>query len=293
VHVPVLLREVLAQLDLQPGLIVVDGTVGAAGHSRELVRRISPGGRLIGLDRDPMMLRFAAAAIAGEGVDLVHSTYRDLRTVLDSLSLPTVDRVLLDLGLSSDQLADRERGFGFDAGGTLDMRFDRSRGQSAADWLASAPEEELVSAFEDWGEVPHARSLASEIVARRRNQRFETAADLCDVIQSAGGGRSGGRPFSRDAAAPVFQALRIAVNEELSHLETFLREGLPQSVAEGGRAAIISFHSIEDRLVKQALRPEHGWTPVTKKPIEPTPAEVRVNPRSRSARLRVAVRATS
>ncbi len=293
VHVPVLLREVLAQLDLRPGLIVVDGTVGAAGHTREIATRLVPDGRVIGLDRDPMMLHWAAATTANLPVHLVHSSYRDLRTVLDDLHIPAVDRVLLDLGLSSDQLADRERGFGFDAGGPLDMRFDTTQGVSAADWLMQVSVADLTGALQRWGEVPNAAALAGTIVQQRRRQPIRTAADLCELIRSARSPQGGGRRDWRDAAAPVFQALRIAVNAELSHLETFLQHGLPQSVAPGGRAAIISFHSLEDRMVKQALRPEHGWEPVTKKPIEPTPAEVRVNPRSRSARLRVAVRAIS
>jgi 16S rRNA (cytosine1402-N4)-methyltransferase len=287
-----MLREVIAQLDLRPGLTVVDGTVGAGGHSREILPRILPGGRLIGLDRDPMMLRWAAAAVTGDAVHLVHSSYRDLRPVLDGLGIDRVDRVLLDLGLSSDQLAHRDRGFGFDAGGPLDMRFDPTQGPTAAQWLATCTEQELTTAFERWGEVPQAASLAAAIVARRRSRPVQTAEELCDVV-AATGGRGGPRGFSRDAAAPVFQALRIAVNAELTHLESFLTDGLPASIAAGGRVAIISFHSIEDRMVKQALRPEHGWEPVHRKPIEPTPAEVRVNPRSRSARLRVAVRATT
>lgn len=287
-HVPVLLREVLAQLELRTGLTVVDGTVGAGGHSREIVTRLRPGGRLIGLDRDPMMLAHAARVICGDDIQLIHSSYRALRTVLDTLGLTTADRVLLDLGLSSDQLADRERGFGFDSGGRLDMRFDVTQGRSAADWLAQASPEELAAAFETWGEVPHSRALAEAIVQRRRQQPIETAEDLVAVIR-----RNLGRADLRAAAAPVFQAIRIVVNDELSHLTAFLADGLPRCLAPGGRAAIITFHSLEDRLVKQSFRPEHGWEPTTKKPTAPTPAEVRINPRSRSAKLRVAVRTAS
>ena len=289
VHVPVLLREVLAQLELQPGQIVVDGTVGAGGHSREIITRLRPAGRLIGLDRDPLMLGHATRAVTGEDVQLLHFSYRDLRAVLDTLGLTTVDRVLLDLGLSSDQLADCERGFGFDAGGQLDMRFDVSQGRSAAEWLAAASEAELADAFARWGEVPHSRGLAAAIVLHRRSRSIETAEDLLEVIRTASG-RSAAKADIRALAAPVFQAIRIAVNDELSHLGTFLTDGLPRCVGPGGRVAIITFHSLEDRLVKQAFRPEHGWTPTTKKPLEPTPSETRVNPRSRSAKLRVAVR---
>lgn len=283
-----LLREVISQLDLKPGLVVVDGTVGAGGHSREILSRIRPDGRLIGLDRDPMMLAHAGRKVSGPDVQLIHSSYRDLRSVLDSLSLAAVDRVLLDLGLSSDQLADRERGFGFDAGGRLDMRFDISRGRSAADWLNSAPESEIAAALRDAGEVGPADRIVSGIINRRRSGGIQTADDLIDVIDRATGGSRSGRG-DKTLTAQVFQAIRIAVNEELDHLRQFLSDGLPSCLAPGGRAAIITFHSLEDRLVKQVFK-DGPWEPVTKKPIDPTPAEVRVNPRSRSARLRVAVR---
>lgn len=289
VHVPVLLREVLSHLDLRPGLIVVDGTVGAGGHSREILPRIRPGGRLIGLDRDPLMLGYARAAVAGPDVHLQQASYRDLRSVLDVLHLPAADRVLIDLGLSSDQLADRTRGFGFEAGGKLDMRFDPTSGISAAEWLNTVPEAELVHALSAWGEVPQAERLASALVRHRRRRPFETTDDLLAVVRSEFGVR-GPHGSIKDPAPQVFQALRIAVNQELEHLRTFLDDVLPRCLVPGGRVAIISFHSVEDRMVKQALRPEHGWTPTPKRPISPTPSEVRVNPRSRSARLRVALR---
>lgn len=290
VHVPVLLREVLSHLDLRPGLIVVDGTIGAGGHSREILPRLRPGGRLIGLDRDPMMLALAATVVTGPDVHLQQASYRDLRSVLDTLHLPAVDRVLIDLGLSSDQLADRSRGFGFEAGGRLDMRFDPTSGLSAAEWLNTAPEPELAQALAQWGEVPHAERLAAALVQHRRRKPLETTDDLLAVIRSAIGVR-GPRGAVKDPAPQVFQALRIVVNQELEHLQTFLHETLPRCLVAGGRVAVLSFHSVEDRMVKAALRPEHGWIPIPKRPIAPTPAEVRVNPRSRSARLRVALRA--
>ncbi|MFV0445401.1 MAG: 16S rRNA (cytosine(1402)-N(4))-methyltransferase RsmH [Planctomycetaceae bacterium] len=290
VHVPVLLREVIAQLDLRAGLTVVDGTVGAGGHSREILPRIQPGGLLIGLDRDLFMLDHAAQRVSGAGVQLIPSSYRDLRTVLDQLGLSTVDRILLDLGLSSDQLADRTRGFGFDAGGQLDMRFDVSNGTSAADWLANASQDELVQVFETWGESPQARLLAAAIVRRRGSDPVTTAEALLQLIQEVCGVRNPAQ--LRSQAAPIFQALRIAVNDELNHLETFLNVTLPGCLSPGGRVGIITFHSTEDRLVKQVFRHDQGWETVTRKPIEPTPAEVRINPRSRSAKLRVAVRST-
>jgi 16S rRNA (cytosine1402-N4)-methyltransferase len=289
VHVPVLLREVIAQLDLRPGLVVVDGTVGAGGHSREILNRIRPGGRLIGLDRDPMMLAHARPTLAGPDAELVHSSYRELRQVLDSMHIPAADRVLVDLGLSSDQLADRARGFGFDSGGPLDMRFDPTRGKPVSEWLKTVDEAELTRVLREYGEVPQAREIAAEIVRRRKSSPVETVEQLIDAIGAVT--RRGGRgPIDKSLLAPVFQALRIVANEELEHLTTFLDDVLPQCVSPGGRVAIISFHSLEDRLLKQAFKSKDVWENLTKKPIEPTPSEVRVNPRSRSARLRVAVR---
>ncbi|MCA9053098.1 MAG: 16S rRNA (cytosine(1402)-N(4))-methyltransferase, partial [Planctomycetaceae bacterium] len=159
-----------------------------------------------------------------------------------------------------------------------------------AEWLRRTSEAELVTAFDEWGDVPHARQLAAAIAEQRKRQPIETAEELCTLVDRCSGGRAKGN--IRSAAAPVFQAIRIAVNNELNHLQEFLEQGLLRCVAPGVRAAIVSFHSIEDRLVKRALCPDRGWEPIAKKPTEPTPAEARVNPRSRSARLRVAVRAT-
>ncbi|MEZ6064468.1 MAG: 16S rRNA (cytosine(1402)-N(4))-methyltransferase RsmH [Planctomycetaceae bacterium] len=294
---PVLLREVLRELDLRPGLVVVDGTVGAAGHAHQIHPRIQPGGRLIGLDRDPLMLRHAGARMADTDCELVHSPYSHLRQVLDDRGIGRVDRVLLDLGLSSDQLADRQRGFGYDAGGPLDMRFDTTQGEPAAEWLARVDEAELARALSEYGEVPHAARLAADICQARRTRPPRTTADLLAIVEPTARG-GGGRPrtertgANKSSAPQVFQTLRIVVNRELDHLREFLDETLPACLEPGGRVAIISFHSIEDRMVKQALRPAAGWEPTTRKPVEATPSEVRFNPRSRSARLRVATRVT-
>lgn len=289
VHVPVLLREVLASLDLRPGLVVVDGTVGAAGHSRHIAAAVRPGGWLIGLDRDPMMLRHAAGVLGTtDDVTLKHSSYADLDAVLDDLAISTVDRVLLDLGLSSDQLADRERGFGFKAGGALDLRFDVSRGRSAADLVNSAESDELRDIFRNYGEEHHAERIARAIVAARSQQRITTAEQLAEIVQrGVGGGR--GREETHPATR-VFQALRIAVNEELAHLERFLHDVAPRRISPGGRLVVISFHSLEDRIVKDAFREKERWEPLTKKPVTAMPNEERLNPRSRSAKLRAAVR---
>ena len=292
-HLPVLLHEVLDQLDLRPGLTVVDGTVGAGGHSSKIAPKIAPDGRLIGLDRDPMMLAFArdkltTAQVAGQNVTLVHSSYADLPEVLKSHGLTQIDRLLVDLGLSSDQLADRERGFGFAAGGPLDMRFDTRSGISAAEFLRTASVEEITRVFRDWGEEPAAGPLAQAIVGSRKFEPVETAAELVAVVErvlKVRDSQQGSHPATR-----VFQALRIHVNRELEQLTSFLDHVLPQVIRPGGRAVVITFHSIEDRIVKQAFRDPDVWENVTKKPIIATPTEVRLNPRCRTAKLRCVIR---
>ncbi len=286
-HIPVLPREVLHWLHLSPNLTVLDGTVGAAGHSLQILRRLGPDGRLVGIDRDPRMLQYAAARLDDPRVTLVHASYADAQHVLQKLGLPGVDRVLLDLGLSSDQLADDERGFGFDAGGPLDMRFNPLTGRPAAVVLAESSAAELEQIFRTWGEEPAAAKIAAAVLHRRRIGRplqtvaelLECVAEVCGPLRSDPG---------RTAAARVFQSLRIAVNQELQHVETMLNEVLPGILLPGGIAVIISFHSLEDRLVKQALKGNQGWQLLTKAPVEAMPAEIRINPRSRPAKLRAA-----
>jgi 16S rRNA (cytosine1402-N4)-methyltransferase len=285
----VLLKEVLHFLHLEPGLTVVDGTVGAAGHSREIVRRIAPTGLLIGLDRDALMLDIAARQLSGRSSHLVHASYAELPQVLARLAIPAVDRILLDLGLSSDQLADESRGFSFSSTGPLDLRFDPTRGEPASALLARLNEQELAEIFERYGEEPHSRRFARNLVAFRTRQPIRTGRDLAEAL--AGGERAtrGRRhPHSRHPATRVFQALRIAVNNELEQLETALHGGLYACLKPGGIVVIISFHSLEDRLVKQAFRESNSWQLLSPKPITASPAEQRFNPRSRSARLRAA-----
>lgn len=292
IHIPVLLHEVIDSLDLRPGLTVVDGTVGAGGHSSKILPHIQPGGRLIGLDRDPMMLSFAQEKLAllsppSSLVSLIHSSYVDLAEVLKSQGLSQIDRLLVDLGLSSDQLSDRERGFGFDAGGPLDMRFDTRGGISAAEFLRTAPVEEITRVFRDWGEEPAADKIAQAIVANRKFDPVDTAADLVRVVEKV---LKVQNPQGSHPATRVFQALRIHVNRELDQLVRFLEQVLPTCLAPGGRAVVITFHSIEDRIVKQAFRDSNVWELATKKPIAPSPTEVRLNPRCRSAKLRCVIR---
>ncbi len=284
VHVPVLLGPVLDNLDLQAGLVVVDGTVGAGGHARHILERIQPGGRLIGLDRDPMMLAHAWQALTQPDVQLVHASYAELGRALEGLGLAFVDRVLVDLGLSSDQLADAGRGFSFDADGPLDMRFDMSHGPTAADLINRSPEAELARILYEYGEERHSRRIARRIVAQRP---IRTAAALADLVRRAVPPQRGRQRIH--PATRVFQALRIAVNDELGALQTLLHDELPRVLRPGGRAVVISFHSLEDRLVKQAFRDRDRWENLTRKPVVADEAELRANPRSRSAKLRAAV----
>lgn len=187
VHVPVMVREVIDALDLSPGQTVVDGTVGAGGHSQHIIRQITPGGRLIGLDRDPMMLEFSRHKLGDDHVHLVHSSYAQLEQILDDLQIDGVDRVLLDLGLSSDQLADRSRGFGFQAGGKLDLRFDTSQGFAAAELLATYDEHDIASLFERYGDERQADKIAAEIVRRRSHSPVQTAETLAALVESIAG----------------------------------------------------------------------------------------------------------
>jgi 16S rRNA (cytosine1402-N4)-methyltransferase len=283
------LDEVLQFLDLQPGQTVVDGTVGAAGHARIIQERIAPGGTLIGLDRDPLMLAHARVHLDENRCQLRPSSYADLRDVLDELGIGAVDRVLLDLGLSSDQLADDTRGFGFEAGGPLDMRFDASQGRPAADLVNRLKERDLADLIYKFGEERFSRRIARRIVAARP---ITTARQLAEtVVRSVP--RPGGRRPRIHPATRVFQALRIAVNDELGELERFLEHGLPACLAAGGRAVIITFHSLEDRLVKNAFRNKGVWETLTRKPVRATDEEQRANPRCRAAKLRAAVKRES
>lgn len=293
VHLPVLLRETLAILELRDGLVVVDGTVGAGGHSRAIVPAIGPSGRLVGLDRDSEILVSARAALAADAeaagagvrVSLHHLTHASMREALLAEGLASCDRVLLDLGVSSLQLDRPERGFSFMADGPLDMRMDASAPMTAADWIASVGEQELADTIFQLGDERFSRRIAARIVESRRRTPIVRTRQLAELVRDAMPGPA--RHGRIHPATRTFQAIRMAVNDELGELQRGLDAAL-DCLTVGGRLVVITFHSIEDRLVKHYLRAH--CTVVTKKPIEADYDEVRGNPRSRSAKLRCGVK---
>jgi 16S rRNA (cytosine1402-N4)-methyltransferase len=287
-HVPVLPAEVLALLDPQPGQVVVDATVGAGGHTRLLAERVGPAGRVIGLDRDPDMLALASrGGLAGLPVTLVQAGFERLRAVLNDLGVEAVDAVLADLGVCSDQLDAAERGFSFSTSGPLDMRMNPNEGEPASSLLQWMNERELADLFYTLGEERHSRRVARKIVEARQRQPLETTEQLAELVRRCVP-RARGRHLI-DPATRVFQALRIAVNDELRSLERLLAD-LPRCLRPGGKAAVISFHSLEDRRVKLAFKDRTTWEPLTKKPVTVGEEETRSNPRARSAKLRAAKR---
>jgi 16S rRNA (cytosine1402-N4)-methyltransferase len=287
-HVSVLPAEVLAHLAPVPGQTVVDATVGAGGHARLLAERVAPNGRLIGLDRDPAMLELARRRLEGLPVTLVHANFNRLRTVLDDLNVPAADAVLADLGVCSDQLDAAERGFSFQQAGPLDMRLDPEEGETAGELVGRLSERDLADLIYQYGEERFSRRIARRIVELRQRSPLETTEQLAELVRRCVPRPKGRRP-TIDPATRVFQALRIAVNDELGALDRFLAV-LPKCVRPGGRAAVISFHSLEDRRVKQAFRDRERWEALTRKPVQADDEEVRNNPRARSAKLRAAVR---
>lgn len=306
-HVPVMSGEVIELLQPKQGQTIVDGTVGGAGHSRLIAEAILPGGRLIAIDRDEETLARARAALApfGDAVTFVHDDFRNLSRILSELGVTGVHGVLLDLGVSSFQLDQPQRGFTYRFNAPLDMRMDARTTVTAADLVNSLSVEELTRIFRDYGEERWAHRIARKIVAEREKAPLVTTGQLVDLVKAAipaAARRSGPHPAKR-----TFQALRIAVNNELDAL----REGLQAAVdalLPGGRIAIISFHSLEDRIVKQTFADmargcecppgfpvcRCGKEPLlnvlTRRPVLPSEDELQENPRARSARLRAAER---
>ncbi len=277
-HRPVLLEATLAALEPGPGKVIVDATFGGGGHARAL---LASGARVIALDKDPEAIARGRARFAGEErLDLVEADFRELERVLDGLGLERVDGVLADLGVSSYHLDDPRRGFSYRLEGPLDMRMGRGE-LTAADVVNAFDEEELAEILRRYGEEPAARRIARAIV---RARPLRTTTELAEVVRRAVGYRRAGHP-----ARKTFQALRIYVNDELGALRALL-EASARRLAPGGRLAVISFHSLEDREVKRFLRESPEFEPLFKKPVVPRPEEVAENPRARSAKLRVGVR---
>jgi len=300
-HEPVLLDETLALLDPQPGDRIIDGTVGSGGHAAAILERCAPNGRLLGLDADPAALRVTSERLRpyGDRVTLVHANYEQLNEIAPAQGFAPADGILLDLGLSSRQLADPTRGFSFQVEGPLDMRFDPRRERTAADLVNESSPAELTRIIAGYGEERQARRIAAAIEAHRP---LRTTSELAQVVADAVGGRRGRRLHP---ATRTFQALRIAVNDELGCLGRGLEAAIPLLAPEG-RLVVIAFHSLEDRLVKRIFQRESRdclclpdapictcghrarLALLTRKPVRPTAAEMARNPRSRSARLRAA-----
>jgi 16S rRNA (cytosine1402-N4)-methyltransferase len=302
-HRPVLLDEMLSVLDPSPGDGVVDCTTGWAGHAVELLRRVGPTGRLVGLDLDPENLPRARERLAALGLpfSLHPSNFAALPTVLAAEGVPRVDGLVADLGMSSMQVDDPGRGFSYARDGPLDMRMDRSRGRTAAQVLAAISQEELAQALREYGDEPEAERVAALLVAARQQEGLQRTSDIARVLLDAQQkpGQKGrwrlhpapGR-WNLHPAARTFQALRILVNRELSNLGQLLRV-LPEVLQPGAVAAIISFHSGEDRLVKAAFRDglrAGVYDAIAPEPVRAGPEERLTNPRSRSAKLRWARR---
>jgi 16S rRNA (cytosine1402-N4)-methyltransferase len=290
-HVPVLLDEVRALLQPERGGVFVDCTVGLAGHARMLLE--GGASRLIGIDRDSDALAIAGAALApfGDRITLVHADYRDIAAVLDAAGAGEVAGVLADFGVSSMQLDAAGRGFSFRRDEPLDMRMDRSRGETAAALIDRVDEEELADVIYRFGEERRSRQVARAIVRAREQARIETTARLADIVRRAVAARGWQRI---DPATRTFQALRIWVNRELDGLDSFIGAAA-RRLQPGGRIALIAFHSLEDRVVKHTLRElskgdEQVVKVLTKHPIVASDAEAAANPRARSAKLRGAVR---
>jgi 16S rRNA (cytosine1402-N4)-methyltransferase len=285
-HIPVLADAALEYLSVRPGGTYVDATFGAGGHTQSILSRLGAG-RLIAIDADPAAAQ-RAAAIGDPRLFFVNSNFRSIISVLDQSAIESVDGVLFDLGVSSMQLDDAERGFSLGRPATLDMRMDPGSGRSAYEILATASETELADIFYYYGEERSARRIARAVVARRSKGTLpSTTSEFASLVAGVLARR--GRRERIHPATRIFQALRIAVNDELDAL----REGLHGAVGRlrrGGRVVAISFHSLEDRIVKQTFRDDERLEALTKRPVIPDKAEIAANPRARSAKLRAAER---
>jgi 16S rRNA (cytosine1402-N4)-methyltransferase len=290
-HDPVLMHEVLSGLSIRPGITYVDCTLGRAGHSSAVARVLGTDGLVIGLDADPRNLNFAKERLADAPcrVRLFHANFAELDDVLSAVGIKQVDAILADLGLSTNQLFDPAYGLSFAQPMPLDMRIDPRIDQTAADLVNEMREEDLANVLYQLAQERYSRRIARKIVDARRVSPIKTTDRLAELVRAAIPKR-GGAPEKIDPATRTFMALRMAVNREMENLEALLEQA-PKALTTGGRVGIISFHSMEDRAVKQAFRSmeQTGFLRiVTKKPLTPTDAEITANPRSRSAKLRIA-----
>jgi len=288
-HVPVLQAEVLDWLQPRSNGLYVDGTLGLGGHTQALLERTAPAGRVIGFEWDEEAAGQAAARLSryAERFRIVLASYTSLLPELDKLGIGRIDGLLADLGVSSLQLDQAERGFSFRADSTLDMRMDRRNPVTAADLIARLSEEQLADILYYYGEERQARRIARFLVKAREEEPVATTGRLAAVVAAAVPGKY--HPHRVHVATKTFQALRIAVNGELDNLVQLLALA-PEVLAPGARFCVITFHSLEDRMVKQAFKQNSAYAVLTKRPIEPSEAEVARNPRARSAKLRVASR---
>jgi 16S rRNA (cytosine1402-N4)-methyltransferase len=306
-HQPVMLEETIASLACKKGGIYVDGTVGGGGHAYEILKRIYPEGLLVGIDKDEEAVQAASERLQEFGARkiLIRGNFTDIVSVLGDLGIDEVDGILLDLGVSSRQMDDPQRGFGIARSGRLDMRMDRKGGLDAHDLVNTLPEGELASIIRTYGEEAMAARIARAIAKKRGIASIETTAELASVVAAAVSVR--GRKKSIHPATRTFQALRIAVNDELANLQKALPDAV-RTLRVGGRISVISFHSLEDRIVKNMFRDEAArclcppnlpvcvchkkpsLRLVAKRAVKPGEEETRLNPRSRSARLRTAER---
>ena len=299
-HIPVLLKETIEGLNIKPDGIYVDGTIGGAGHSKEIIKKLSPKGILIGIDKDEEALKAAENNLKGyKNYKLVHGNHDNIKEILEEIGIDKVDGILLDLGVSSYQLDEKSRGFSYISDNKLDMRMDRNQKLSAYDVVNKYDEQRLADIIYKYGEEKYARKIAKSICILRKNKPIETTKELVEIIEKNLPKTKEGHP-----AKKTFQAIRIEVNNEIEPLYNTVKESI-ECLKEGGRLCIITFHSLEDRAVKEAYIDSQGKCTcpkdlpycicgckslgkiITKKPIEASIEEKETNPRSKSAKLRI------
>lgn len=291
-HTPVMLKEVLDYLNLEAGKVVVDATIGTGGHSIEIIRQIVPGGKLIGIDRDAESLAIAAERLGDfrGSCEFVHANFKDIDSALENLSVKQVDAVLFDLGVSSYQLEDPQRGFSFRNEGPLDMRLDRESYISAYDLVNNLNEQEISHLLWTFGQERWHNRIAHLLVEEREKQPIATTLQLASIVEKAIPYKYRHRYYRIHPATRTFQAMRIAVNRELETLDIAVKKAI-SLLKRKGRICVISFHSLEDRIVKHAFRyaaSQNLIKTITPKPMQPLLIEVQENPSSRSSKLRVA-----